>query len=244
MKTTANWKAINCDSPQRLRGKEPAYNEWDAGDSGSVPGSGRSSAGGNGNPFQYSCLGNSMDRGTWQATVQRSWRVEHNWAVKSFWNHKEEKKCILQFANYHLKYWVDQKVRLGFSIPSYGKTWTFWPTQFFRIYTFPQNWTLTSLSLLRKLSVIRKRLQIYFNIKTFWTSTVFPERNESSIFMNLSITWHQKEGKKHNSFLPHLTLCLSQISNNNNNTIKEEIRLTYAKLPFCKSKCFNIGIFM
>ena len=41
-----------------------------AGDGGSVPGLGRSPAGGNGNPFQYSCLGNPMARGAWQATVQ------------------------------------------------------------------------------------------------------------------------------------------------------------------------------
>ena len=36
---------------------------------GSIPGSGRSSGGGNGNPFQYSCLGNPMDRGAWQVSV-------------------------------------------------------------------------------------------------------------------------------------------------------------------------------
>ena len=41
-----------------------------AGDAGSVPGLGRSPAGGNGNPLQYSCLGNPMARGAWQATVQ------------------------------------------------------------------------------------------------------------------------------------------------------------------------------
>ena len=38
-------------------------------DLGSVPGSGRSPGGGNGNPLQYFCLGNPMDRGAWQATV-------------------------------------------------------------------------------------------------------------------------------------------------------------------------------
>ena len=38
---------------------------------GSIPGSGRSLGGGNGNPFQYSCLKNPMDRDTWWATVQR-----------------------------------------------------------------------------------------------------------------------------------------------------------------------------
>ena len=40
-----------------------------AGDLGSVPGSGRSPGEGNGNPLQCSCLENPMDRGAWQATV-------------------------------------------------------------------------------------------------------------------------------------------------------------------------------
>ena len=40
-----------------------------AGDTGSIPGSGRSLGGGHGNPLQYSCLENAMDRGAWQATV-------------------------------------------------------------------------------------------------------------------------------------------------------------------------------
>ena len=40
-----------------------------AGDVGSIPGSGRSQGGGNGNPFWYFCLKNSMDRGAWWATV-------------------------------------------------------------------------------------------------------------------------------------------------------------------------------
>ena len=42
-----------------------------AGDAGSTPGSGRSPGGGNGNPLQYSCLENPMDRGAWRATVPR-----------------------------------------------------------------------------------------------------------------------------------------------------------------------------
>ena len=40
-----------------------------AGDTGSIPGLGRSPAEGNGNPLQYSCLENPMDRGVWQAAV-------------------------------------------------------------------------------------------------------------------------------------------------------------------------------
>ena len=40
-----------------------------AGDADSIPGSGRSSGEGNGNPLWYSCLENPMDRGAWRATV-------------------------------------------------------------------------------------------------------------------------------------------------------------------------------
>ena len=47
-------------------GKESAYN---AGDLGSIPGSGRSLVGGNGYPLLYSYLENFMDRGAWQAIV-------------------------------------------------------------------------------------------------------------------------------------------------------------------------------
>ena len=46
-----------------------------AGDAGLIPGLGRSLGGGNGNPLQYSYLENSMDRGTWRATVHGSQRV-------------------------------------------------------------------------------------------------------------------------------------------------------------------------
>ena len=41
----------------------------DVGYTGSIPGSGRSLGGGEGNPLQYSCLENPMDRGAWQAVV-------------------------------------------------------------------------------------------------------------------------------------------------------------------------------
>ena len=51
--------------------EEYACNDGDTEDLGSVPGSGRSPGGGNGNPLQYSCLENPMDIGAWWATVQR-----------------------------------------------------------------------------------------------------------------------------------------------------------------------------
>ena len=44
-------------------------NEGDRRNVGSIPGSGRSPGGGNGNPLQYSCLENPMDRGAWWVTV-------------------------------------------------------------------------------------------------------------------------------------------------------------------------------
>jgi len=49
--------------------KNPPASTGAIGDSGSIPGSGRSPGKGNGNPLQYSCLGNPMDRGAWWATV-------------------------------------------------------------------------------------------------------------------------------------------------------------------------------
>ena len=50
-------------------------NVYNAGDPGSIPGMGRSPGGGHGNPLQYSCLENPMDRGTWQATVRTVYGV-------------------------------------------------------------------------------------------------------------------------------------------------------------------------
>ena len=50
--------------------KKPPANAGDTRDAGSVPGSGRSPGGGNGNPHRYSCLKNSMDRGAWWSSVR------------------------------------------------------------------------------------------------------------------------------------------------------------------------------
>ena len=52
-----------------------------AGHPDSIPGLGRSPGEGNGNPFQYSCLENLMDRGAWLATVYGVTRVRHNLAT-------------------------------------------------------------------------------------------------------------------------------------------------------------------
>ena len=51
--------------------KSPLANAGDVRDMGSIPGWGRSPREGNGNPLQYSCLKNPMDRGAWRAIVHR-----------------------------------------------------------------------------------------------------------------------------------------------------------------------------
>ena len=61
-------------------------NAGDAGDVGSIPGSGKSPEGGHGNPLQYSCLEISMDRGAWWATVHgvtESDTTEHTHSTSS-----------------------------------------------------------------------------------------------------------------------------------------------------------------
>ena len=52
-------------------------NAGGTGDAGLAPGLGKSLGGGHGNPLQYPCLENSMDRGAWWATVQGISRVSH-----------------------------------------------------------------------------------------------------------------------------------------------------------------------
>ena len=52
-----------------LHGSASKESACNAGDPGSIPELGTFPGEGNGNPFQYSCLGNPMDRGAWQATV-------------------------------------------------------------------------------------------------------------------------------------------------------------------------------
>ena len=54
-----------------------------AGNLSSIPGLGRSSGEGNGNPLQYSCLENSMDRGAWWLQSMGSQRIGHNWVTNT-----------------------------------------------------------------------------------------------------------------------------------------------------------------
>ena len=69
--------------------KSPPTNAGDPRDSGSIPGSGRSLGGGNGNPLQYSCLEQSMDKGAWWATVHGVMKSQthlSDWA----WTHSQD----------------------------------------------------------------------------------------------------------------------------------------------------------
>ena len=70
------------DSQVALVAKNLAASAGDTRNLGSIPGLRRSPGGGHGNPLQYSCLDNSMDRGAWQSTVHGSQRVGHDWVTE------------------------------------------------------------------------------------------------------------------------------------------------------------------
>ena len=77
-------------------GKESACN---AGDTGSIPGSGRSPGEGHGNPLQYSCLENSTDTGAWWATahgVTKSWTRLSNLTIA----YTSKRKCYLIYTDW------------------------------------------------------------------------------------------------------------------------------------------------
>ena len=65
-----------------LDGSAGKESTWSAGDESLIPGSGRFPGGGNGNPLQFSCLGNPMERQAWRATVHVVTRVGHYWMTK------------------------------------------------------------------------------------------------------------------------------------------------------------------
>ena len=75
---------VDCDSPGGSDGKASACN---AGDPGSIPGWGRSFGEENGNPLQYSCQENPMDRGAWRSQSMGSQRVGHNGATEHAHTH-------------------------------------------------------------------------------------------------------------------------------------------------------------
>ena len=87
--------------PDSSVSKESACN---AGDPGSIPGSGRSAREGIGYPLQYSCLENSMDRGAWKATVHgltKSWTQlsDFHFSLSLFHNTKTLKNIFLSLKS-------------------------------------------------------------------------------------------------------------------------------------------------
>ena len=86
--------------PCGSHGKAAACN---VGDLGSIPGLGRSSGEGNGNPLHYSCLENFMDGEAWKATVQGWPRVGHDWVTSLL--------CILDFSAPRVKGFSEKPYR-------------------------------------------------------------------------------------------------------------------------------------
>ena len=76
-------------------GKNPPAN---AGEVGSIPGLGRSPGEGNGNPLQYSRLGNPMDRGAWWATVHRVAKSQTRLRSEE---RRVGKECRSRWSPYH-----------------------------------------------------------------------------------------------------------------------------------------------
>ena len=86
-------------------GSEVKASACNAGDLGSIPGSGRSPGEGNGKPLQYSCPENPMDRGAWWATVhgvEKSWTRLSTHAATQPSSHKKEKVNHLNLGNMSL----------------------------------------------------------------------------------------------------------------------------------------------
>ena len=77
--------------------KNPPSSAGDSGDASLIPGSGRTSGGGNGNPHQYFCLGNPMDRGAWRATVHE---VTKSWTRFTDWECTHTCKQYTRFPHY------------------------------------------------------------------------------------------------------------------------------------------------
>ena len=83
--------------------KNPPTNASDLRDTGMSPGSGRSPAGGHGNPLQYSCLENPMDGGAWRATVHRVTKEsDMTEATKRMHTHIPSWRPWKAFAIFHL----------------------------------------------------------------------------------------------------------------------------------------------
>ena len=80
LKSSNKMPNLGFSRPRWFSGKESACNSGATGDTGSIPGSESSPGERQGNPLQYSCLKNPMDRETWWAMAHRAARVRHYWS--------------------------------------------------------------------------------------------------------------------------------------------------------------------
>ena len=114
--------------PWWLSLKDSVCNAGTTGDMGSIPGLGRSPAGGHGNPLQYSSLESPMDTGAWQATVHRITKSEtwlkwcsihtHTHTHTHLYSHNIT-LLIVQTARFRQEYWVIVRLRMKSSL-EYG----------------------------------------------------------------------------------------------------------------------------
>ena len=129
-------------------------------DPGSNPESGRSSGEGDGNPLQYSCLENPMDRGTWWVKSMGSQRVRHDWS---------DLVCLHSAL-----------FSLGLAIPLYCATRPFWIRYLLlRVYKVLQSqWKELTLCL------VLCECQIQWFI--FWSVQPWPQLVSSHVYTNLN----------------------------------------------------------
>ena len=134
-------------------GKQPSCNTGDARDERSIPGSVRSPGGGHGNPHQYFCLENSIDRGAWWTIVYRltkSWtRLRwlsthtHTYIITNNHKHSDLKQYKILF------YFGDKNFKISFT----GSTSSCWQTTVFPLEALDKN-PFPSLSQLPEASCI------------------------------------------------------------------------------------------
>ena len=112
------------DFPSGTMVKNLPANTGDAGNSGSVPGLGRSPGGRHGNPLQYSCLENPMGKGAWQAAVHGEWlqTAESQAWLKRYSMHHTQ-------LNYNPEHWKESSRKTStFALLTMPKPLTVWIT--------------------------------------------------------------------------------------------------------------------
>ena len=134
--TELNWtELVNLFSPHLLfhmsfsGGSDSKESPYNVGDLGSIPGLGSFPGGGHGNPFQYSCLENPMDRGAWQATVNGIVRAGHDWVTEH--THTLIHTTVFNLSSEIFLYISEFFLCIGLTKKFMEKPkWTFGPSQY------------------------------------------------------------------------------------------------------------------